>query len=126
MPDGFSLSTTSTVAFFNLGYNVGYFPIKVVRRIGKSSVNQVKHGPQTLLLILRLIVLFNPLKVFLSTSFLFFTIGFLYELYFGVISTYPRIKLIPGAFFMLITSLLIFFFGLVVDQISEMRKSNFD
>jgi glycosyltransferase involved in cell wall biosynthesis len=71
-PDGFSFSTTSTIAFMNMGYNVGYYPIKVNKRIGKSSVKQLKHGSTAILLILRLIVLFNPLKVFFPVSFCFY------------------------------------------------------
>ncbi len=122
MPDGFSMTTTSTVAFFNLGLNVGYYPIKVVRRVGKSTVRQLKHGSQTLLLILRLMVLFNPLKVFLTMSVITFILGFTYELIYGVIIMYPNVRLIPAAMLLLISSLLFFFFGLVADQIAELRK----
>ena len=76
MPDGFSFSTTSTIAFFNMGFSVGYFPITVKKRTGKSSVKQIRHGSSTILLIFRLIVLFNPLKVFLPVSFFLFITGF--------------------------------------------------
>ncbi|MFW5804133.1 MAG: glycosyltransferase family 2 protein [bacterium] len=121
-PDGFSFSTTSTVAFMNMGYNVDYYPIKVRKRIGKSTVKQLKHGSSTLLLILRLIVLFNPLKVFIPTSMITFVIGVLYEIRAGIIIHPNPPKLIPGAFFLMLTGILIFFFGLVVDQVSELRK----
>lgn len=121
-PQGFSFSTTSTVAFMNLGYSVGYFPITVVKRIGKSSVRQLKHGPQTIMLILRLIVLFNPLKVFFPASFYLFFTGLIYELVYGIILYQNGVKLIPAAFFLMLTSILVFFFGLVVDQVSELRK----
>ncbi|MCF7859948.1 MAG: hypothetical protein K9N07_11620, partial [Candidatus Cloacimonetes bacterium] len=125
-PEGFSFSTTSTIAFLNLGYNVGYYPIVAVKRIGKSTVRQFKHGSQTILLIFRLIVLFNPLKVFLPASFYLWFLGLTYEIIYGII-LYPKgIKLIPDAFFLMITSIIIFFFGLVVDQLSEMRKNNFN
>ena len=122
-PDGFSFSTTSTIAFMNMGYNVVYHPIKVNKRVGKSSVKQLKHGSNTLLLILRLIVLFNPLKVFIPISLILFFGGIIYEIIYGwILMPSGTIKLIPTAFFILLTSILIFFFGLVVDQISEMRK----
>lgn len=121
-PDGFSFSTTSTIAFMNMGFNVGYEPILVSKRVGKSTVKQIRHGSQTLMLILRLIVLFNPLKVFLPVSFAIFTCGLIYEVYAGILTHVDPPKLIPGAFFMMLTGVMIFFFGLVVDQISEMRK----
>ena len=117
-PDGFSFSTTSTIAFMNMGFNVGYYPIKVNKRVGKSTVKQLKHGSNTLLLILRLIVLFNPLKVFVPVSLILFILGITYELLFGILLMPQGIKLIPSAFFLLITGILIFFFGLVVDQVS--------
>jgi len=123
-PDGFSFSTTSSIAFMNLGFNVGYFPIKVNKRVGVSSVKQLKHGSNTLLLILRLIVLFNPLKVFIPVSLMLFSIGLIYEIFFGIIFLPHGVKLIPAAFLMILMGILIFFFGLVVDQISEMRKNH--
>lgn len=122
-PDGFSFSTTSTIAFMNMGYNVNYVPITVGKRVGKSTVKQLKHGSNTILLMLRLIVLFNPLKIFLPISIYLFLLGSVYEIIFGIVMLLPdNYRLIPAAFFMILTSILIFFFGLVVDQISELRK----
>lgn len=120
-PDGFSFSTTSTIAFMYLSFKVDYHPIQVKKRIGNSTVKQIKHGSSTLLLILRLIVLFNPLKVFLPISFWMIFIGVIYEIAFGIIILYPSVKLIPAAFFLILTGILIFFFGLIADQISAMR-----
>ena len=120
-PDGFSFSTTSTIAFMNMGYNVGYYPIDISRRLGKSTVKQLKDGSNIILLIIRLIVLFNPLKIFLPASFYMFLIGIIYEIIYGIVLI-PGIKLLPAALLMILFSILIFFFGLVVDQVSEMRK----
>lgn len=127
MPQGFSFSTTSTIALLNMGYNVGYYPIVVNKRIGTSTVKQLKHGSSTVMLILRLIVLFNPLKVFIPFSIYLFIFGTIYEIVFGIILLLPdNFRLIPAAFFMILTSILIFFFGLVVDQISELRKHQYE
>ncbi len=120
-PDGFSFSTTSTIAFMYLSQKVDYYPIRVNKRIGNSTVKQIKHGRSTLLLILRLIILFNPLKVFLPISFWMIFIGVIYEVIFGIIILYPEVKLIAAAFFMILTGIMIFFFGLIADQISAMR-----
>jgi glycosyltransferase involved in cell wall biosynthesis len=126
-PQGFSFSTTSTIAFMNLGYNVGYYPIVVNKRVGTSTVKQFKHGSASIMLMLRLIVLFNPLKVFMPACIFLFIFGTIYEIIFGIILLLPdNFRLIPAAFFMILTSILIFFFGLVVDQISELRKHQFD
>jgi glycosyltransferase involved in cell wall biosynthesis len=119
--NGFSFSTTSTVALMNLGFFIKYEPIKVNKRIGISTVKQLKHGADTILLILRLIVLFKPLKVFLPASVILMTIGLIYEIIWGIIAI-PGVKLLPGALLLFISGLVIFFFGLLTDQVSELRK----
>ncbi|HNX96807.1 MAG TPA: glycosyltransferase family 2 protein [Candidatus Aminicenantes bacterium] len=123
MPDGFSFSTTSTVAFLNLGFDVGYLPIRTRKRVGKSQVKQLKHGSNTILLIIRLILLFNPLKVFLPACLFLFASGTAYEILYGILWSPRHVRLIPGAFFALVTAILVFFMGLLVDQISSLRKS---
>jgi glycosyltransferase involved in cell wall biosynthesis len=72
MPEGFSFSTTSTFALLKSRYHIQWVPITTAKRIGKSQVRQLKHGSQTILLILRLTVLFEPLKVFLRVSGILF------------------------------------------------------
>jgi glycosyltransferase involved in cell wall biosynthesis len=120
-PDGFSFSTTSTIAMMNMGYNIGYYPIKTNKRVGKSSVKQIKHGSSTILLIMRLIVLFNPLKVFLPISGFLFLTGIVYEIIWGILII-QSIKIIPGALLLILSGILVFFFGLMTDQISAIRK----
>ncbi|MBN1971018.1 MAG: glycosyltransferase family 2 protein [Candidatus Delongbacteria bacterium] len=120
--NAFSFSTTSTIALMNMDYKVDYFPIKVNKRIGTSSVRQFRHGFATILLIIRLIMLFNPLKVFLPSSAFFVFIGSIYEIIYGIILS-EHLKLLPGALLAILTGIIIFFMGLVVDQIAEIRKS---
>lgn len=122
-PNGFSFSTTSTIAFFNLGYNLVYAPIKTNRRVGKSTVKQIRHGSSTILLILRLIVLFNPLKVFIPVSIITLLIGIVYEIIYGIILI-PGIKFLPTSLLTVLIGIMLFFFGLVVDQVSELRKQS--
>jgi glycosyltransferase involved in cell wall biosynthesis len=119
-PDGFSFSTTSTIAFFKLGYNVVYVPITVRPRTGKSTVRQVKHGPQVLLLILRLISLFSPLRIFLNVSAIFFMIGFIYQIEEIIRRGW---HIVNGALLMIISAVLVFLFGLIADQLSALRLS---
>ncbi len=120
-PDGFSFSTTSTIAFMNMGFKTGYYPIKVRKRVGSSTVKQLKHGSSTLLLILRLIVLFNPLKVFIPASFMLIGLGIIYEVIWGILLI-EGFSLIPGALLLILTGVIIFFTGLMTEQISETRK----
>ncbi len=121
-PDGFSFSTTSTIAFLGDKRQVDYIPIRTSKRIGKSSVNQIKDGFNTILLILRLIVLFNPLKVFIPASFFLIFISAIYEILWGYIYS-PHLRMLPGALLTFLTGIIIFFFALIMDQISQIRRN---
>jgi len=122
-PDGFSFSTTSTIAFLSDKKLVEYLPITTSKRAGKSSVNQVKDGFNTALLIVRLIVLFNPLKVFLPVSFFLILISLIYEILWGYIYS-PHLRMLPGALLTFLTGIIIFFFALIMDQISQIRRNS--
>jgi len=118
MPSGFSFSTTSTFAMLKSDRPVKWVPIVVEKRQGKSSVSQVRHGFQTLLLMLRLTTLFEPLKVFVPVSALFMAvaIGFL-------IANLAMGRAVPQtSVIMSVSSVSIFMMGLVIDQVSAMRR----
>lgn len=118
LPDSFSYSTTITLCCFKSGLNVKYVPIKVVKRGGKSKIHPLKDSFRFLMLILRTVMLFSPLKVFLPISLFLFVIGFWF-LISGLIF-YNDIS--DGTVFIVLTSILVFFFGLIADQISLTRR----
>lgn len=76
LPDGFSLTTTITLAMLCNGYSVKYIPITYNRRIGKSKIRPIRDTLNFLQLILRTVLLFNPLKVFIPASLLLFFAAF--------------------------------------------------
>lgn len=118
MPNGFSFSTTSTIALFKAGYNVCYVPIHVARRKhSKSSVTLVD-GVRTTMLIIRIFTLFSPLRIFIPVSFFVFIFGFYY-----IALSYLNIgqSSLKGLIVIFI-SLLIFMFGIMVDQIASIRR----
>lgn len=119
MPNGFSFSTTSTMAFIKEGYQIGTIPIKVEEREGRSSnVSFLKDGTKTILLLTRVIMLFNPLKIFLPVSLLISILGFLWgSLGFLEVNRFSN----AGVFLMVIGSL-IFLIGLLADQISLLNR----
>jgi glycosyltransferase involved in cell wall biosynthesis len=118
LPDGFSFSTTSTIAFFKLGLDVAYVSIVTRKRIGQSTVKQVRHGSQVLMLILRLITLFSPLRIFVNTALALFLVGLAYQ-----IEEIARkgLHIVNGALLLIIAAIVVFLFGLMADQISGLR-----
>lgn len=122
MPNGFSFSTTSTLAYLKEGYNISTLPIEVSPRVGrKSSVRPVKDGSKTIMLLFRIVMLFNPLKVFLPASIGIFLLGFGFGLYGYLV--FARFS--NGAIMLTVLGMFLFFIGLLADQISIMnRKRN--
>jgi glycosyltransferase involved in cell wall biosynthesis len=119
MPNGFSFSTTSTLAFLKEGLDVATFPVEVTERLGrKSNVKFFKDGTKTMLLLFRIIMLFNPLKIFFPASISIFLAGMAFGTYgffrFGRFSNSAVILVILGMF--------LFFIGLLADQISIMNR----
>jgi glycosyltransferase involved in cell wall biosynthesis len=121
MPNGFSFSTTSTLAFMKEGYNIRTFPIVVEERVGrKSSVKFFKDGPKTMMLLLRIIMLFNPLKIFLPASLIAGITGFAFGMYGYIIAD----RFSNGAIILITLGMILFFIGLIADQISLLNRKH--
>lgn len=120
-PTGFSFSTTITVALLSRGYVVVFTPIKVERRIGTSTVS-MKTGFQAILLLFRLIALFNPLRIFLPTS--------LISILFGVGWTIPYLidgeGITVASMLAILTGVLMFALGLICDQVAQLRLERYE
>jgi glycosyltransferase involved in cell wall biosynthesis len=72
----FSFTTTSTLALLADGYHVTYRPIDYYRRVGKSKITPT-HFMDFVILVVRMAMLFNPLKVFVPLAFGCGLLGFL-------------------------------------------------
>ena len=68
VPDGFSCVTTMTLAFLTNGYAVKYVPTPYKPRIGRSKFHPLKDSLAYLGTVLRMVLYFRPLKVFLPLS----------------------------------------------------------
>lgn len=116
-PNGFSLTTTITMASILSGHSVKFVSIDTEERVGKSKIKPFSDGANFILLIIRTTMLFNPLKVFLPISIVFFLIGSIVLIndvifYFHITSSTLLIW---------IASVTTFFFGLLSDQMANIR-----
>jgi glycosyltransferase involved in cell wall biosynthesis len=110
LPSGFSFTTTITLAFICNEYRVAYVPIDYRKRVGDSKIRPIDAWNFTLL-ILRAMVLFNPLRVFLPLGLLLFLAGsakFVYDIF--------RDNLSESAVMGILGAILIWSFGLLADQ----------
>ncbi|MCD6218283.1 glycosyltransferase family 2 protein [bacterium] len=118
-PNGFSLPSTSTMAVITAGYNIKYVPIKIKHRKGKSKIRPLSDGIRFLVIIVRIAVYFKPLRVFLPISFVIFL------MFAGSTLWYynnPDTTAIQSTNVMLfLSSLFVFLFGLISEQIANLR-----
>ena len=113
LPSGFSFTTTITLAHLCNEMTIGYLPINYGKRVGASKIRP-SHAYHFLLLILRVIVLFNPLKVFIplgAATFILGMIKFVYDI--------GQWNLSESAVMCLLTALVIWCVGLLADQNSR-------
>ena len=122
-PKGFSASTTTTLILKERGYIGDEVPIVVKKRVGKSSVNQFKDGIKTMSGVIRLMLLFKPMWFFGTVGLVFFLGGLIY----GIVETITAGLGFPvfGAL-IIILGVQSFFFGLLNDQISQLRREGFE
>jgi glycosyltransferase involved in cell wall biosynthesis len=81
LPDGFSFTTTITLAMMTNGYLVEYVPIDYHPRVGKSKIRPVRDTLNFMQLILRIALYFAPLKLFLPLSLLLIILGIAWALF---------------------------------------------
>jgi glycosyltransferase involved in cell wall biosynthesis len=86
----FSFTSTVTLAMLGNDYRVVYHPISYFPRVGKSKITPW-HFMDFMVLVLRLAVLFQPLRVFVPVATAFGAVGLLKAVY-DVISFFPRVR----------------------------------
>ena len=75
LPDRFSYTTTITLAMISAGYHVKYMPIDYLKREGKSKIRPIADTLAFLKLVIRTVMYFDPLRVFLPVALIFMLIG---------------------------------------------------
>jgi glycosyltransferase involved in cell wall biosynthesis len=75
LPPGFSCVTTLTLSFMSNGYTVRYWPIDYQPRAGSSKFHWFRDTRRYLLQVVRMIVAYNPLRIFLPIGLLLLVLG---------------------------------------------------
>jgi glycosyltransferase involved in cell wall biosynthesis len=116
LPTGFSFTTTITLCMICSDLIVRYVPIDYRRRIGRSTMRPTDFL-NFLLLVLRAIVLFNPLRVFLPVGGVLFLSG-------GTKLVYDLVlvgNLSESAVLGVLAAVMIWTFGLMADMVSRLH-----
>lgn len=118
MPNGFSTPTTTTLSFVKAGYSVHFEPITVGARLGQSKIKLVSDGARFLMILLKVITIFSPLRIFLPIAGAFFSLGAAYAIW----TTITRHDVTDSSVLLIVLAVVIFLVGLVSEQISTMRS----
>lgn len=118
-PDTMAYSDIITLIFINNRRYVLERPIKIKNRLrGKSTIG-FRTAFETVLEIINIIILFNPLKIFLPLALFCFLFG----LGWGVFIFIQGMGISTGASTLILSGLLIFLLGLIAEQLSSLRKN---
>ena len=117
LPSGFSTPTTTTLAFIKAGYNVAFEPVEARPRAGQSKIRFASDGIKFFLILLRVVTIFSPLRVFLPVSLTALLLGVGYAVW--TIVTQSHVT--NSSVLLIVLGVIIFLIGLVSEQISALR-----
>jgi glycosyltransferase involved in cell wall biosynthesis len=117
LPNGFSTPTTTTLCFIKAGYNVGFEPVHARTRSGASKIRLSSDGPKFLLIMLRIITIFSPLRIFIPVAAVSFAIGAGY----GVWTIWHELHVTNTSVLLVLFAVVVLLVGLVSEQISALR-----
>lgn len=117
-PDGFSFTTTITLAMLTNHYRVKFVPINYLKRIGKSSIHPIRDFTNFTILIIRICAFFRPLNVFVPPALLLILAGIIK----GIIDYTSDSHLGLLSITLALTGVQMLFIGLLADLIDHRMK----
>jgi glycosyltransferase involved in cell wall biosynthesis len=118
LPNGFSIPTTTTLAFIKAGYSVRFEPIDVRGRVGRSKIRLFRDGMGFFLILLKVATVFSPLRIFVPISLASFLIGSAYAVWTAVTQRH----ITNSSVLLIVVAVVIFLIGLISEQISTLRS----
>ena len=117
LPNGFSTPTTTTLAFIKAGYNVAFEPIDARPRQGTSKIRFARDGAKFFLILLKIVTIFSPLRIFIPLSAAAFAAGTAYAIW----NVLAQGRIPNGAVLLVLFAVVVFLVGLVSEQIAALR-----
>lgn len=120
LPQRYSYPTTLTLSMISSSYFVKFLPVKEIKRreAGRSGISPFRDGLRFFQIILRIIMLFNPQKIFIPVG-VFFLLG---GIGFGLYSIFSQGNLQESAVLLVTIGIFSLLFGLLADQIAHLRR----
>ena len=119
-PQRYSYPTTTTMCFLKSGLFVKFVPLSSIQRRqgGQSGIRPWRDGVKFINIMLRIIMLFDPQKIFAPLGGFFLLLG----VSIAVFQISTKLTLTGSAVVTMLAGLLILLFGLMADQIAAIRR----
>ena len=118
-PNNMAFSDIITLIFINQRHLVHEHPITVTPRTTGESTISTKTAFDTVMEILHIVTLFNPMRIFLPPAIFFI----LFSAAWGLPILFSGDGISVGTLFLFVTGLIFFFLGLIAEQLALIRKS---
>ena len=121
LPDGFSFTTTITLASLTNHHHVEYISIDYAHRSGSSKIKPIQDTLRFISLIIRTVLYFNPLKVFYPL-FMGLSLMLGASLYYDIFLTETAPNLSEKTVLLFVASVQVLGLGLVADLIDKKAR----
>lgn len=121
-PQRFSYPTTSTLALLKGGYNIKYVPINIQpRKAGSSKIRLFRDGFRFTTIIFKIILLFEPMRVFLPVTIISFVLG-LASMIVSMIQS-ARLYVPNSSVILFVLSVLAFLMGILAEHTTAIQMA---
>ena len=119
-PDSMAFSDVIALTFVYQRNLVLEIPVKInQRKAGKSTIG-MRTAFETLIEIINIVVLFNPMRIFLPLSFIFILASIIWEI--PIFLSGQGVSI--GALLGFMTGIIFFLLGLIAEQLGNIRRLN--
>jgi glycosyltransferase involved in cell wall biosynthesis len=117
-PDSMAFSDVITLTFVYQRNLVLEIPVKINQRKAGNSTIGLRTALETLIEIINIVVLFNPMRIFLPLSFIFILVSIIWEI--PIFLKGYGISI--GALLGFMTGIIFFLLGLIAEQLGNIRR----
>jgi len=119
-PQRFSYPTTSTLALLKGGYNIKYVPINIQsRQAGTSKVRLLRDGFRFTTIIFKIIILFEPMRVFIPVMITAFILGVIAMLF--SVFQLGRLHIPNSSVILFVLGILSFLLGIIAEHLTAIQ-----
>lgn len=123
LPKGFSCVTTLTMAFLSNGYSVRFVPIEYFPREGESKFHWWKDTRRYLLQVVRMTLMYEPLRVLGPPALL---VGLIGVLKLGYDLIFSSFRVAGNTIVLMVVATVLVLIGLLADMLVQINKRRHD